>query len=304
MRTVKRALVLSVLPLAFPAASLADHLDLTRLPIGDGKISTEPRAGYIWACRVNPAGGGAHAKGPWIRDDGTFDFTAKAVVDGQVSWPHRYTVTIRDGQRVFATNDLPDHPTGIFPISPDDDAFSYDRNPNAIREQDVAFAIPANPEPAAEPTCAPGAIGILATGAVLFNALDAPGRDAVAHETQDGCQGHPQRGGVYHYHSLTTCLTDRRLPGGHSVLVGYAIDGFGVFGRFGEKGQALSSADLDECHGHTHAVPWDGKTRVMYHYHATWDFPYTAGCLRGTWSRETMRALSGAPPVAGRPPGP
>ena len=172
------------------------------------------------------------------------------------------------------------------------------------------FDLPADPTLSAQPACAPGAVGVLLTGSVLFSALDAPGRDAVAHETQDGCQGHPQVSGVYHYHSVTTCLDDKRLPGGHSALVGYAIDGFGIFGRYGENGVLLKSADLDACHGHTHAIPWDGKTVVMYHYHATWDFPYTVGCLRGAYERETVRKISGpppsgrrGPPLGGRPPG-
>ena len=55
---------------------------------------------------------------------------------------------------------------------------------------------------------------------MLFSALDAAGRDAVAHEVHDGCQGHPQITGTYHYHSVTACLEDKRLANGHSDLVG------------------------------------------------------------------------------------
>ncbi|MGL1604072.1 hypothetical protein ACSTI6_23330, partial [Vibrio parahaemolyticus] len=80
---------------------------------------------------------------------------------------------------------------------------------------------------------------------------------------------------------------------GHSALVGYAIDGFGIFGRYGPGGKLLTSADLDACHGHTHAIPWDGKMVVLYHYHATWDFPYTIGCLKGAWKPADMRRISG-----------
>ena len=137
------------------------------------------------------------------------------------------------------------------------------------------------------------------TGSVLFNALDAPGRDAVAHETQDSCQGHPQESGVYHYHSVTTCMDDKRLADGHSALVGYALDGFGIFGRYGEGGMLLSSSDLDACHGHTHMIPWDGKMVMMYHYHATWDFPYTLGCFHGSYDLANVRAISGPPPRRG-----
>ncbi|MGZ3305003.1 MAG: YHYH protein [Asticcacaulis sp.] len=143
-------------------------------------------------------------------------------------------------------------------------------------------------------------MGILLSGAVLFNALDAPGRDAVAHETQDACQGHPQPSGVYHYHSVSTCVDDKRLSDGHSALVGYAIDGYGIFGRYGEGGKLLTSKDLDACHGHVHAIPWDGKMVVMYHYHATWDFPYTVGCMHGAYDMSVMRKISG---VGNGPPG-
>jgi hypothetical protein len=152
-------------------------------------------------------------------------------------------------------------------------------------------------------------VGILLSGSVLFSALDAPGRDAVAHETQDKCQGHPQISGVYHYHSLSSCVRDEVDRTGHSKLVGYALDGFGIFGHKGEAGARLTSADLDECHGHTHEIDWDGKRVVMYHYHATWDFPYTVGCFRGRYSLNDVRMISGPPPfrgdpLGGRPPGP
>ena len=95
-----------------------------------------------------------------------------------------------------------------------------------------------------------GPIGFLLTGGVFFNALDAQGKDAVAHEVQDRCQGHPERSGPYHYHSLTTCLEGAGPVGVHSPRVGYALDGFGICGRHGEGGVVLANADLDECHGH------------------------------------------------------
>lgn len=278
------------------APARAHEVDLTRLPLGDGKISTQPKVGYIWACRVDPNAGGAFRNGPWIRSDGTYDFTAKAVVPGDVHWTSRYEMHLVGDRRIFTLNDLPTHGTGIFPIPADSEAYRYDRNPNAIAEQAMAVSLPANPVLAAQPSCAPGAVGILLSGAVLFNALDAPGRDAVAHETQDKCQGHPQESGVYHYHSISTCIDDKRLPDGHSALVGYALDGFGIYGRYGENGKLLSSADLDECRGHIHMIEWNGKRVMMYHYHATWDFPYTIGCLRGAYSMRDVRTISGPPP--------
>jgi hypothetical protein len=288
--------LLLALPISAALAHESSRVDISHLPVGDGKLSDGPKVGYIWACHTDPQAGGAQAEGPWFSGDGTYNFNAKAIVDGQVTWPNKYTMHLNGDSRVFTTNDLPNHPTGTFPVARNDDAYLYDRNPNSIRAQDLSVTLRTTPQLAAQATCAPGAVGILISGSVLFNALDAPGRDAVAHETQDGCQGHPQESGVYHYHSITTCIPDERSANGHSKLVGYALDGFGIYGRFDMNGKELASADLDACHGHTGLVEWDGKMVVMYHYHATWDFPYTVGCMRGTYSNKDVQTVSGPPP--------
>ena len=99
-----------------------------------------------------------------------------------------------------------------------------------------------------------GSIGVLLTGAQIFNALDALGRDAGAHEVQDRCDGHPEVSGAYHYHSLTSCLKSTDVPGQYSTLVGYAKDGFGIYGNQGESGLPLTNADLDKCHGRAHSI--------------------------------------------------
>jgi hypothetical protein len=271
-------------------------VDLTHLPLGDSKLSTSPRVGWIWPCQTDPSAGGAFRDGPWIHKDGTFDLTSKISVNGGVNWPeHHLDVTVQGDRRIISTNDLPDHATGIFPVGRTDAAYQYDRNPNHIATQNFQIVLPGNPTLADQPSCVPGAVGVLLTGSALFNALDGPGRDAVAHEIQDSCQGHPERTGSYHYHSLTNCLPDTTTPDGHSALMGYSLDGFGIYGRHGEGGKVLTSADLDECHGHTHEIEWDGNKIVMYHYHATWDFPYTIGCMRGTFQQAAVMAISGAP---------
>jgi hypothetical protein len=257
---------------------------LLHLPIGDGKYQTYPQVGSIYSCQATiSGGGGASVLGPWIDvDAGTFDFLAKVVVEGAVSWPaHAFTATLSGTTRTIAGNALPDHATGTFPIAASDPAHAYDGNPNSISAQTLSWSLPATPTVAASPSClGGGAIGVLLTGAVLYDALDGEGRDALAHEEQDACQAHPQPSGEYHYHSLTQCIAD---PGtGHSALLGYALDGFGIYGVRGENGETLTNADLDECHGHTHPITWDGQTVTLYHYHATYEYPYTMGCYRGT----------------------
>jgi hypothetical protein len=74
---------------------------------------------------------------------------------------------------------------------------------------------------------------------------------------------------------------------GNSKLLGYALDGYGIYGpRY--DGKILSSSDLDQCHGTTSTVLWNGKEVDMYHYVATADFPYTIACFHGTPATVTI----------------
>jgi len=182
------------------------------------------------------------------------------------------------------------HNTGTYPVSSKDVAYNYDRNPNSIKQQTITFSVPKNPTTLSSPQCVGGEVGIATTGVLIFNAFDAGGRDAVAVEVQDKCDGHPQEGGYYHYHGYSTCFKDQSKDGEHSDLLGYAFDGFGLYGLKDEDGVELSSSDLDECHGHTHTISWDGQQVEMYHYHMTRDFPYTVSCFRGKASVNQLSA--------------
>lgn len=256
------------------------------LPLGNGHVSPEPRVGYVYSCRTTFNGRGAHG-GPWITGS-EWDPAAKPVVSGSVVWPNASITITREGdQRIIRANNLPTHPTGVFPIRSTDSAYHYDRNPNAIREQNILLTLPAVPTAAATPSCLPmGMIGFAVTGVALYNALDAAGMDAVANEIQDHCNGHPQMFGQYHYHNASTCMADSAgAHGKHSDLLGYALDGYGIYGVHGEHGEVLTNADLDACHGHEHAIEWDGRMVRMYHYHATAEYPYTIGCFHGTAQR-------------------
>ena len=257
-------------------------VDPTHLPVGDNLTTTAgPKAGYLYLCRVQSGGGGASSKGPWFNSDGTWNSSAKVAAQGAVQWVSQFAASLAGGALNISGNGLPSHATGVFPIQASDPAHAYDPNPNSIAPQTIAWGLPGNPQVNASPACVGGVVGVLLTGARLFNAVDGENRDALAWEIQDSCQGHPENTGAYHYHSVSTCV-QKDTPGQHSPLVGYAADGFGIYGNLGENGKALTNADLDECHGHTHAVTINGASVVQYHYHATREFPYTLGCFRGT----------------------
>jgi YHYH protein len=268
-----------------------DVLDPHSLPLGDGKVSSQPKRGYVYSCQTQFRGGGAQHAGDWIHES-TWDATSKITVQGDLSWPNAtFTIAVANGERHVTGNGLPiSHTTGIFPVQRGDPAFQIDRNPNAISAQQIAFALPLSPALSALPSCVPmGMIGVALNGVAIFNALDAGGRDAVAHEVQDHCNGHPEMRGQYHYHGPSACI-----PGAsaRSKLIGYALDGFGIYSTYDENGRELTNADLDECHGRVSRIMWDGKQVTLYHYVLTREYPYTVGCFRGNVLRMQMRGAS------------
>jgi len=260
--------------------------DLTKLPIGTSKVSTtQAVVGGLFSCDSgNPNGGGAFAVGPWIDEAaGTWDLTGKVYVEGRVSWPMaQYSETSDGTTRTISSNGYPvGTVTGTFPIASDDPAFSYDRNPNRIGESDINLAVPTAPTVNTEPTCLPkGTIGVFKNGVAAFASLDAMNRDAVAYETQDACDGHPEMSSTYHYHDVPACLRDATT--GASTVVGFARDGFPIVVERDAAGDLPTNADLDECHGRTSPIQLDGQVVTMYHYSATYEFPYFVGCYRGT----------------------
>jgi len=260
------------------AVAVTGGVDLRALPLGDGKQSSSAKKGHIYSCQSSYSSmqAGAGTDGPWISGS-TWDRTTKASVDGSVSWPSaKFTITSSGSDRLISGNDLPiGHTTGTFPISSSDDAYAYDRNPNSIAAQTLSFTLPLEPTVASAPSCVGGEVGISISGVAIFNGFDAGGRDAVAHEVQDSCDGHPQVSGLYHYHGPSSCVAT-----GDSAMFGYAFDGFGIFSNL-ENGRSITNDDLDACHGHAHEIAWNGVKKTMYHYHLTNEFPYTVGCFMG-----------------------
>lgn len=276
-------------------------IDPKALPLRDQAYVTDaPKRGYVFLCDPRMAqqtnAPGAERDGDWVHTPaGTFDMTAKVFVQGSVyRRDAELSITTRDDRRAVAGNGLPfGVPTGTFPVAATDPAYLYDRNPNTITAQAISFEIPRNPLPATVAACTYKEVGITLDGVPLHGPLDSTGRDELAHEIQDVCTGGPQPGGGYHRHALSECT-----PHIHerSALVGYALDGFGLFSPYDADGRELTTADLDECHGTTSPIAWEGKTVTMYHYVLTRDFPYAVSCFRGTPTRNAFPPLPGAPP--------
>jgi len=118
-------------------------------------------------------------------------------------------------------------------------------NPNSPANQDFCFRITRAPQPNTGTPVATqlGHIGVWRNGVSIFNALDGMSyndqgvwnRDALFWEGSsfDLCLGHPAPNGEYHHHVSPNCLYDHLDDQQHSDLIGYAFDGYPVYGAYG-----------------------------------------------------------------------
>lgn len=118
-------------------------------------------------------------------------------------------------------------------------------NPNQATNQNFVFRItrfPTEGMPIATPN---GHIGVWTNGVSIFNAKDARSynnrgvwnQNAIVVEGSsfDACLGHPAPNGEYHHHLNPTCLYNDRDSSKHSPIIGYAFDGYPIYGAYGYR---------------------------------------------------------------------
>lgn len=254
-----------------------------RLPLGDGLVSGKPLRGHLYACRSAASVPATASPAPWISGRKYLP-TLIPRVNGSVKWPEgRFTLRGGTKRVTFVGNGLPTtRATGAFPIAPSDDAFQFAEPGLALIRHRVSGSFSARPRAAERASCIDHQpVGISLDGVPILPALDAQGRDAVAREVRDRCGGRPSRTGHYYLRLPIRCSPQSSQRDRHSRLIGYARDGFSIFGRRGKAGKVLHNEDLDRCHGHNHRVAVGGRKIRAYHYHRTASFPYVLGCFRG-----------------------
>lgn len=132
------------------------------------------------------------------------------------------------------------------------------------------YLISPTPTMAASPTpTSLGVIGVMISGASLFNPYEADGTTVATQSNfsvknaqgndvwfLDDCSGHPTPTGQYHYHALPKCVTapiDETKGASH--ILGIELDGFPIYGDRNIDGEQLTAAQLDECNGITSVTP-------------------------------------------------
>lgn len=117
-------------------------------------------------------------------------------------------------------------------------------NPNTPVSKNFVFKITRNPTPKTGTATAVGLghTGIWSNGVSVYNAWDGMSynnagvwrRDALFWEgiSFDNCLGHAAGNGEYHHHVSPSCLYDINANTCHSPLIGYAFDGYPIYGAY------------------------------------------------------------------------
>ncbi|MEM7473569.1 MAG: sulfatase-like hydrolase/transferase [Planctomycetota bacterium] len=195
-------------------------------------------------------------------------------------------VTFTDQHLVMKSRNLPNHPTASFP----DRWRMLDGNPAYIKEQAATWYLPLEPE--VDPNhfamvgrndnqaLPMGPIGVATNGVIFFNPFDHI-YEADAVWRLDRCCGHPSPRNQYHYHKYPVCVKSPWSDDGtgHSPIIGFAFDGFPVYGPYESQGELAKDSEanpLNEFNVHKDLVRG-------WHYHVTpGQFPHILG---GYWGK-------------------
>jgi hypothetical protein len=199
-------------------------------------------------------------------------------------------ITFDSSAMVMHTHCLPNHPTGAFPNRKRGFSDGYANNPNSIVEQIRSYYIPLNPKENPQHVVTTtdnsnhaipmGPIGIAINGVVFFNPFDAGSQDAT--DLMDRCCGHPAPDGQYHYHKYPICVNSPWADEGqeHSPLIGFAFDGFPVYGPYESKDVMAKDVTGKEA---LNEFNMNYDDQRGWHYHVTpGKFPYIIGGYWGT----------------------
>ncbi|MBU2993234.1 YHYH protein [Octadecabacter sp. 1_MG-2023] len=98
--------------------------------------------------------------------------------------------------------------------------------------------------------------------------------DTLATQQLDICGGHAGRGDDYHYHVAPTCMIEQMKNAGDDAIIGWAFDGFPIYGDKNPDGTEIAEGDLDLCNGQPDET-------FGYRYHTSTEAPYIVQCLMG-----------------------
>lgn len=259
-----------------------------------------------------------------VEDDmSLLDTLLEKLLLGSVEAAATISIASNGAVRTITADGLPDHSTGAFPNA---------NNPNSISTQSYRFSMPTSPSVNGNATSADRYVFGVALNGVIFDPATAEfwNRDrssgwnyeAFGTQTQnlglDSSNAHVQPNGAYHYHALPDALYGRLADASGPTLIGYAADGFPIYGpmNYADPNDASSrlvemqssyvvragtrdsgpggsydgtftadwvysagSGTLDICNGRTGVT--EEYPDGTYYYVITDEFPYVPRCFAG-----------------------
>ncbi len=239
------------------------------------------------------------------------DISTSEAIKG-ADWNPTVKLSFTSNSVTMEPNGIPDHARDAYyavPIAgvvvPDASTATIVKDPTVA--QSYNFSIPTNPEYTSKVTSTSlGSIGVMISGAVLYNPFEGDGKTvAMANNFTitdskgrtasfvDSCAGHPTpQQGAYHYHGLSSCTTAKVDEAGEaSHIIGFALDGFPIYGDRDINGKQLTYQNLDQCNGINSPTP--EFPQGIYHYVLlpTNDVHSSISCFHGNVDVSQMQPM-------------
>ena len=233
-------------------------------------------------------------------------------------WNPTVKLTYGKSSIVMEPTGIPNHARDEYyavPISqdvvvPDSTTAKIVKDPT--KAQSYKFTIPNTPQYVSAVTATSlGSIGVMISGAVIYNPFEGDNKtvamannftitnsEGITASFVDKCAGHPiPDSGAYHYHGLSVCVTakvDKIAKPSH--VIGFALDGFPIYGDRDIKGKQITAKNLDQCNGIISATPEFPKGIYHYVLLGTADVRSSIACFHGKVDASQIQAM---PPMGG-----
>lgn len=167
--------------------------------------------------------------------------------------------------------------------------------------------IPLAPTPGTTMFTTDGALGVAVNGVPIYDYTSAgmndvtkydPAADTKKQGQLDKCNGHAGRGDDYHYHAAPTCMIAAMKNKGPAAILGWALDGYPIYGDENPDGSAIAKGELDACNSREDST-------FGRRYHTSEAPPYIVQCLVGQVDEALLPRVAPLDKAGGggKPPG-
>ncbi|MCZ4259140.1 YHYH protein [Sulfitobacter sp. G21635-S1] len=155
-----------------------------------------------------------------------------------------------------------------------------------VPARDYSAPIPLTPSLGTTPQTRDAALGVAVNGVPIYDYTGGgemtvedlyhtqTEHDTLQTQQLDVCGGHAGRGNDYHYHVKPVCMIEQMKNAGDAAIIGWAYDGFPIYGDNNPDGTHIALDVLDVCNGQPDAT-------FGYRYHTSTEAPYIIQCLMG-----------------------